>query len=161
MWFTLKSQQHGLAAPTAYGFLDPIDGTINFASGLPLYAVSIAYQREGAADLGGTVVPGLRKYYFARRRGGAFCNGARLHVSTRPLADALVSVVLTSHFSRAETDRTVGILSVLARRAQGIRIILSEALELGWLAEGALDGNLCVKADACGTAVGALLATPG
>lgn len=137
--------------------VDPIDGTINFAAGLPLFAVSVAYLRDGVTELGGILTPGFQKCYWAKRGGGAFCGQERIHVSKRKLADSVVGIDLTSHFDDKAISSTVKLISDLAVCTRGVRVITASALELAWVAQGLIEANLCVKADPFGNAAGALL----
>ena len=76
--------------------IDPIDGTINFASGLPLFSVSLAYQKNGRTEEAAIILPALGSVYTASRYNGAFLGKNRLHVSTRNLQDAVISIILLS-----------------------------------------------------------------
>jgi myo-inositol-1(or 4)-monophosphatase len=67
--------------------------------------------------------------------------------ATTRLADAVVSVVLTSHFSAEEVRRTSEVIRRLGDRARRVRIIVSGALEMSWVAAGCLDAFVSLKAD--------------
>ncbi len=137
--------------------IDPIDGTINFAAGSPLYSVSIAYQHHGLTRCGLVLLPALKKRYHAEAGVGSFRGRTSLRTSTRPLEESVISVGLTSHYTEAETEATLAIIRALSQRVRGVRIFVAEALELSWIAEGAMDGHLTVKADPYSAAAGALL----
>lgn len=138
--------------------VDPIDGTINFASGLPLFCVSIGAQRRGITECGVVFVPALERLYHAVRGKGSYLNGEKLRVSkTDNLSDAVISIILTSHFSDKEINKTTKIISELSKQTRGIRIFLSEGVELSFIAQGILDGNLCIKADPYGAVAGKLI----
>ena len=62
--------------------VDPIDGTANYAVGIPRYCVSIGYLERGVPVLGAIYDPSHEALYAAERGGGAFRNGERLHVSS-------------------------------------------------------------------------------
>jgi len=134
--------------------IDPIDGTINFAAGSPLFSVSIAYQHHGLTRNGLVLVPALRKRYHAEAGTGAFRGRTRLNTSNRTLEESVISVGLTSHYTEAETDGTLAIIRALSQRVRGVRIFVAEALELSWIAEGAMDGHLTIKADPFSAAAG-------
>ena len=76
---------------------DPIDGTTNFANGLPWFAISVALIYQGVTVLGVTVAPALRQSWHASRGAGSFCNGERLLLSTAPraLKECVVGVDMT------------------------------------------------------------------
>jgi myo-inositol-1(or 4)-monophosphatase len=137
--------------------IDPIDGTVNFAGGSPLYSVSIAYQHRGRTEHGLVLIPALKQCYRAAAGTGAWRGRARLATSTRSLEASVISVGLTSHYTSAETETTLSIIRSLSRCVRGVRIFVAEALELSWIAEGALDGHLTVKADPFSAAAGTLI----
>ncbi len=73
--------------------IDPIDGTFNYAAGIPFYAVSIGVCVEGTPQVGVVELPGLGEQYAARRGGGAFCNGERIEADRSvTLATGLIDV---------------------------------------------------------------------
>jgi histidinol-phosphatase len=83
--------------------LDPIDGTRNFARGVPVWATLIALERDGALVCGVASAPALRQRWWAARGEGAWRDGHRLHVSAvRELADASVSCSHGSDLARLE-----------------------------------------------------------
>ena len=69
--------------------VDPIDGTTNFVRGLKQSAVSVALACDGRVEYGVVYDPFKEELFSARRGGGAFCNGAPIHVSERPLAQGV------------------------------------------------------------------------
>lgn len=72
-------------------YIDPLDGTTNYARGLPGFSVSIAAARDGVVQCGVVYDPLLDLLFTAQRGEGAFCNGGRLSVSqTSEMADAMV-----------------------------------------------------------------------
>lgn len=121
--------------------IDPLDGTINYARGLPWFSVTVAYDVGGEVQLGVINAPkaGLTARYLAGE--GATIDGAPARVSaTRSLADAVISVVLTSHFSRDEVHRTARVIEQLGTVARGVRVVVSGAFEMAMVASGRLDG---------------------
>src|SRR5919107_4613762 len=76
--------------------VDPLDGTTNFAHGLPTFAVSIALENAGVPVLGVVYDPMRDELFVARRGGGASLNGAPIHVSG---VDRLISSILVTGFS--------------------------------------------------------------
>ena len=65
---------------------DPIDGTNNYAHGLPIFCSSLALEIDGRGEIGAIYDPTRKELFVAERGGGAFLNGRPIHVSTR--ADA-------------------------------------------------------------------------
>jgi myo-inositol-1(or 4)-monophosphatase len=82
---------------TSVWIADPIDGTTNFVSGLPWYAISVALMHQGQVVLGITYAPALNTLWLASLDGGAFMNDQRLVLpqNNQPLRSALVGVDMT------------------------------------------------------------------
>jgi fructose-1,6-bisphosphatase/inositol monophosphatase family enzyme len=66
---------------------------------------------------------------------------------TRSLSDAVISVTLTSHFSREDVRRTAKIIERLGSVARGVRVVVSGGLEMSLVASGRLDALVSIKAD--------------
>lgn len=82
-------------------WVDPIDGTKSFVRGVPLYAVLIALEVEGAIAVGAAYFPALDEMVYAARGRGAFLNGRRLQVAQTPtLAGAFTSCTDPGSFAR-------------------------------------------------------------
>jgi fructose-1,6-bisphosphatase/inositol monophosphatase family enzyme len=135
--------------------IDPLDGTVNYACGLPWYSVTVAYEVDGAVLLGITHAPRADvEARFVRDR-VATVNGQPARVtSTSSLADAVVSICLTSHFARDKVRRTSAVIERLGSVARGVRVVVSGAFEMALVASGRLDGFINLKADAVSHATG-------
>ena len=118
--------------------VDPIDGTRAFANGLPEFAISIALLRDGAPALGVVLNPATGESFEAERGSGAWCGGARLHVSTH---DALQGARLLS--SRTEMRRRSW--PVLMPEAT-FTDLSSLAYKLALVAAGRFDGLISLRA---------------
>ena len=146
----ILSEEAGASGPEggARWIVDPLDGTVNYASGLPWFSVTMAYQEGGVTRVG--VLHSPLTQVSARYVEGAIAtvNGHDAHVSTcASLADAVVSVILTSHFNDREVTRAAEAIRRLGNRARGVRIIVSGGLELSLVADAQLDGFVSLKAD--------------
>jgi myo-inositol-1(or 4)-monophosphatase len=146
----ILSEEAGASGPTEAPrwIIDPLDGTVNYAAGLPWFSVTVAYQHRGVTLLGFTRAP--RAGLVARYVHGtvATVDGVQARVSqTTALADAVVSVVLTSHFSAEDVRRTAALIARLGELARGVRVIVSGALEMSLVASGRLDAFVSLKAD--------------
>jgi myo-inositol-1(or 4)-monophosphatase len=119
--------------------IDPLDGTINFLYGLPLFSVSVAAAVDGEV-VAGAVVDVLREEVFsAWRGGGARLDGAPIATSAcRSFAQALVLTGFSYH--AAERARQGEVARQVVSRARDLRLFGSTALELCWVA--------CARADA-------------
>jgi myo-inositol-1(or 4)-monophosphatase len=133
----------GAAAASAprHWFVDPIDGTVNFASKLPHFCTSIALATPDRQPLLGVVYDPTRNELFtALRGGGALLNGRPLRVTqTAELIDA----VITSGFpydKHTNPDNNLKEWAAFTVRIRGERRLGSAALDLSYVAAGRLDG---------------------
>jgi len=123
--------------------VDPLDGTIGYASGLPLFCVSIALVEATTAVLGVIRDPVHGETFVGIRGAGAWLTTGRgriqpLRVRTAPAEWAVVAATIGVPDDSAEVAR----LERLARRVRATRSFGSTALALSWLAAGRLDGVL-------------------
>lgn len=126
--------------------IDPIDGTINFASGLPLFATSVALRKNGDTILGIIIDYSQNDTYYCIKGRGAFCNGKSICVSKNDkLKDSIISFGLTSHYNDKHIKEVLNLEEKLASKVRGLRLIVSAAIELAWCASGKIDGCLNVK----------------
>ncbi len=86
----VTGEEQGEGAGDRIWIVDPIDGTKNFADGVPIWATLLALQVDGRSVLGMVSAPAMGERYEAVRGGGAHWNGRRLHASGRTFEDALV-----------------------------------------------------------------------
>lgn len=138
-------------------YLDPIDGTTNFAHAYPHFAVSLALGR-GPELLFAVVHDPLRDETFsARPGGGALLNGEPIRVS---VVDDLGQALLGTGFpydARVHLEYYLGFFADVVRHAQGVRRVGSAALDLCHVACGRLDGFWEWKLRPWDTAAGALI----
>jgi myo-inositol-1(or 4)-monophosphatase len=137
--------------------IDPLDGTINFLYGVPLFAVSIAAAIDGDV-VAGAVVDVLRGELFsAHLAGGARCDNQPIAVSS---CSSLPQALVTTGFSyRAELRDTQGeVAHRLLSRARDLRCFGSAALELCWVACARVDGYFQRDTKVWDRAAGALIA---
>jgi len=119
---------------------DPIDGTTNFAHGLPIFCASLALEIDGIAQVGAVYDPNRRELFTAERGGGAFMNGAPLRVSS---AARLVDAMLVTGFPydvHSRVDEIVGLFGAFVGQARAVRRLGSAAIDLCYVAAGRLDG---------------------
>lgn len=137
-------------------FIDPLDGTINYVHGLPIYAVSIAYAYRGQMQLGVVYDPSRDECFSAERGQGAWLNGNALHVSD---TNELIQALLVTGFSY-DVDAQIHNLDYYGRfstRAQAVRRLGSAALDLCYVAAGRLDGYWEMGVNSYDVAAGILL----
>jgi myo-inositol-1(or 4)-monophosphatase len=120
-------------------YVDPIDGTTNFAHGHPFFCVSIALY-EGAEGLAGIVhAPALRTTWKAARHLGAFRNDKPCRVSTRAALEAALCATGFPYDRWTKPDNNREELSLFLRRTRGIRRCGSAAIDLCLVADGTYD----------------------
>ena len=125
--------------------VDPIDGTTNFICDLPLYTISIAYEKDGELQLGCVYCPRLNEMYTALRGGGAFLNGKPIHVSEKTvLRDAIVAMSF-AHRDEEAGARMMKLLPHLRAMFSDMRRLGSAALDLCFVACGRFDGYMELK----------------
>jgi myo-inositol-1(or 4)-monophosphatase len=136
---------------------DPLDGTTNYAHGLPIFCSTLALERDGEAIVGAVFDPNRRELFTAERGVGAWLNGEPLRVST---SDALSESLLVTGFPYDLRDRLDDILGLFAgflREARAVRRLGSAAIDLCWVAAGRMDGFWEQGLHAWDTAAGALI----
>jgi myo-inositol-1(or 4)-monophosphatase len=119
---------------------DPIDGTTNFAHGLPIFCASLALEIDGVAEVAAIYDPNRKELFTAERSGGAFLNGRPIHVSS---AERLVDAMLVTGFPydvHTRVEEIVGLFGAFVGRARAVRRLGSAAIDLCYVAAGRLDG---------------------
>ncbi len=120
--------------------IDPIDGTVNFANGIPICCVSIGLEHEGKMLMGAVYNPIINEFYFAEKGKGAFLNDKKIVVSNK--TEVLTSCLVTG-FPYTYLDQPNGPLEVFARlikKGIPVRRLGSAAIDLCWVAAGRFDG---------------------
>lgn len=120
--------------------IDPIDGTVNFANGIPICCVSIALEHEHKMILGAVFNPFMNEFYVAERGKGATLNDKTILVSSK--TEVLKSCLVTG-FPYTYLDHPNGPLEVfsrLIRKGIPVRRLGSAAIDLCWVAAGRFDG---------------------
>lgn len=120
--------------------VDPLDGTTNFLSGLPHFAVSIALREAGQTICGVVYQPLTGELFAATRGGGATRNGEPIHVSTRARWEQVVLATGVPHRGSAHHHSFAAELATVRERVAGIRRFGSAALDLATVAWGRFDG---------------------
>jgi myo-inositol-1(or 4)-monophosphatase len=119
--------------------VDPLDGTTNYAHGLPIFAVSIALERVGEVVLGMVHDPMREETYVAERGGGATLNDEPISVSdTEEPNRALIATGFP--YDRDKMPEALDLFGRFAVLTRGMRRLGSTALDLCYVASGRLDG---------------------
>lgn len=138
-------------------YVDPLDGTTNFAHGYPHFAISVALAHQRELLFGIVVNPLRRETFVAHRGGGAHLNGAPIKVSQ---VEELGAALLATGFPYDRREKTgfyLGFVGDFMQRAQGIRREGTASLDLCYVACGRLDGFWELKLKPWDTSAGALI----
>jgi myo-inositol-1(or 4)-monophosphatase len=130
----------GLSVGASYRWVvDPLDGTTNFAHGLPTFAVSIALEDAGVPVVGVVYDPMRDELFLARQGAGATLNGSPIRVSA---VDRMIASILVTGFSYDFERRAqqAEVWRDFLTRVQAIRQTGSAALNLCYIAAGRLEG---------------------
>lgn len=120
--------------------IDPIDGTVNFANGIPLCCVSIGVEQDGKMILGSVYNPFMNEFFFAQAGFGATLNENKINVSEK---DDVMRSCLVTGFPYSYLDVENGPLQVFEkfiRQGIPVRRLGSAAIDLCWVAAGRFDG---------------------
>ncbi len=138
-------------------FIDPLDGTLNFAHGLPIYCVSVAYAYQGEIELGVVYDPVRNEFFSAERGGGAWLNGQPIHVSER---EDLIECMLATGFPGDDwgsVGDNMENFNQISQEVQTVRRLGSAALDIVYVAAGRLDGFWSIKIHQWDVAAGGLI----
>lgn len=139
-------------------YIDPLDGTVNYAHHIPIFCVSIAFASKGITTLAAIYDPLRDEMFSAERGAGAFLNGKRLQVSnTMELQKSLLVTGFPYDTWNTELDN-FKYFERLAKKTQGVRRLGSAALDLCYVAAGRFDGFWEFKLKAWDIAAGGLIA---
>jgi myo-inositol-1(or 4)-monophosphatase len=120
--------------------VDPLDGTTNFAHGLPIFSVSIGVQKNGET-IAGVVYDVMRDLVFSAEKGsGAFTNSEQIEVS---IVNKLEHSLLVTGFPYDIAENPEGAFerfTILTKKSRGMRRLGSAAIDFCYLASGVFDG---------------------
>ena len=120
--------------------VDPLDGTTNFPHGIPVFAVSIALERQGQIVAGIIYNPAMDELYTAERGGGAFLNDRRMRVAARrELGHSVIATGLPFLGHGNHGQALVDLRNVMGE-VSGIRRFGAASLDLAYVAAGRFDG---------------------
>jgi len=139
--------------------IDPLDGTTNYAHGLPIFAASIALEIDGAVTLGVIYDPNFDELYYAERGGGAFLGDQRLAVSATPNLDQSLLATGFPYNVRETPDNNLAQYAAFSLRVQGVRRMGSAVIYLAYVAAGRIDGYWELRLGPWDVAAGALMVT--
>lgn len=156
--FLLSEEAGAVEQQSEYKWIiDPIDGTINFAQGIPINCVSIGIEKAGTVIMGAVYNPHMNELFFAEKGGGAFLNDKPIQVSKQT---QLTRSCLVTGFPYTYLDMENGPLQVfekLVRKGIPVRRLGAAAIDLCWVACGRFDGFYEHKLQAWDSAAGYLI----
>lgn len=120
--------------------IDPLDGTTNYAHGLPIFSVSVALERAGCVELGVAYDPSREECFVAQRGAGATLNGEPLRVSTTATLNESLLVTGFPYDIRTNPANNLAEYAALSLRARAVRRLGSAVLDLCYVAAGRFDG---------------------
>jgi myo-inositol-1(or 4)-monophosphatase len=135
-----ESGAHDVPASRRRWYVDPLDGTTNYAHSVPHFCVTVAVEDEAGLAAAATLDPLRDECFLAARGAGATLNGVPLAVSSPP---ALSEALLCTGFPydiRERPEPVISLFSTFVRRARGVRRMGAAALDLAWVACGRFDG---------------------
>jgi myo-inositol-1(or 4)-monophosphatase len=135
--------EEGSARPGRSGrrwVIDPLDGTTNYAHGLPIYSVGIGLERAGVVELGVVYDPTRDEMFVAERGGGAWLNDHRLSVSPTGALDLSLLATGFPYDARTNPDNNLKEYGTFAMRARAVRRLGSALLDLAYVAAGRFEG---------------------
>jgi myo-inositol-1(or 4)-monophosphatase len=137
-------------------YIDPLDGTTNFAHGFPVFCVSMALEYKGNRIAGVVYDPTRNELFSAEQGSGAFLNGEPIHVSKiANLAECLVATGFPSH--KRHKNPNIFFYHQITLRTHGVRRAGSAALDLCSVASGRFDGFWEFNLNPWDTAAGVLI----
>ncbi len=137
--------------------IDPIDGTTNYAQGLPIFSISIALQYQRETVLGVVYVPMLDLLFEAIKGQKAFLNGKQISVGTKHNLKQCLLATGFPYDQHSNNDNNVNYFSYFVPRARGLRRLGSAAYDLANIAAGVLDGYWELNLSIWDVAAGILL----
>jgi len=138
--YILSEESGALVQSSPYKWIvDPIDGTVNFAHGIPLNCVSIGIEKDGEMLLGAVYNPHANELFFAEKGKGATLNELPIHVSSE--TDVYKACVATGfpYTYLDEPNGPMDVLNKLVRKGIPVRRLGSAAIDLCWVAAGRFD----------------------
>ncbi|MBN2225448.1 MAG: inositol monophosphatase [Deltaproteobacteria bacterium] len=139
--------------------VDPLDGTINYMSSLPIFSVSVGFMLDGVVEVGVVLDPMRGELFRAVRGKGAFCNDRPIRVND--VSDLSRSVVITGfpHQVREHLEPYLAGFAEIFKITAGIRRLGSAALDFCYTAAGRADGFWEPKLSIWDMAAGSLIAS--
>jgi myo-inositol-1(or 4)-monophosphatase len=137
--------------------IDPLDGTVNYAHGVPVYSVSVGVEKDGELIAGAVYDPSRDDMFTAMKDGGAYLNGNKIHVSSNSILYKALLVTGFPYNVRENPGNCVDHFVNFLYESRAIRRFGSAALDCCWVACGRFDGFYEVALKPWDVAAGALI----
>ena len=131
--------RHGAESRYRWVF-DPLDGTTNYAHGIPIFCATLALEIDGVPTVGAVFDPNRRELFTAERGVGAWLNGRRAACLDHGDAARFVLVTGFPYDIRTKLDDLLGLFRSFLLQARAVRRLGSAAIDLCWVAAGRMDG---------------------
>jgi myo-inositol-1(or 4)-monophosphatase len=137
----LSEEAGEMSSESAYKWIiDPIDGTVNYAHGVPLCCVSIAVEKEGQMLMGAVYNPFLNELFFAEKGLGATLNNQKIAVSGNASLDSAFLITGFPYQWEDMDNDPIQVFSRFVKAGSPVRRLGSAAIDLCWVACGRFDG---------------------
>ena len=154
----LAEEMGGSTAPARFRWVfDPLDGTTNYAHGLPIFCASLALEIDGEAEVAAVFDVSRQELFTAERGIGAWLNGEPIKVSaTSEILDAML-VTGFPYDVHQNTEPYLRVFGAFIARARAVRRLGSAAIDLCYVAAGRMDGFWEAQLNPWDTRAGALI----
>jgi myo-inositol-1(or 4)-monophosphatase len=156
--YLLSEETGAVVMDSTYKWIiDPIDGTVNFANGIPICCVSIGVEQAGQMIMGAVYNPFMKELFFAQHGFGATLNSKKIQVSQKT---KVIESCMVTGFPYSYLDTPNGPLQIfdkMIRSGVPVRRLGSAAIDLCWVAAGRFDGFYEHKLNAWDSAAGFLM----
>lgn len=138
--------------------VDPLDGTTNFSTGIPVFSVSIALERNGEAVVGVVYAPYFDECFYAMKGGGAWLNGDAIHCSEKDVLSRAVVATGVPYDRNENPDNNLREISQITLKVRGVRRMGSAAIDICYTAAGFFDAYWELNLNRWDVAAGVLIA---
>lgn len=137
--------------------VDPLDGTTNYAQGIPIFTISIGLMFKGQAILGVIYNPLMKEFFYAIKGEGAYLNHEKISVSKKSQLNRCVLATGFPYDKAIESENNAAYTAEMIPQIRGIRRLGSAAYDLANVALGVIDGYWEINLSIWDVAAGRLL----
>lgn len=133
------SAEESATSPLTW-IIDPLDGTTNFVHKVPVFGISVGLVQAGKPILGVVSHVPDNQLFYAWEKGGAWCNGKKIHVSSVGSLDQSLLATGFPYYTFEELPQYLNILNYFMQNTHGLRRLGSAAIDLAYVASGVFEG---------------------